>query len=60
MGRHAGSERVSLAPRSGSGSSTGVSDGNRDGNDDSRQHPEAAVNSRLLSHFRPELGIRYT
>ena len=35
-------------------------DGNRDGNDGGHQRPEATVNSQLLSHVRPELGIRYT
>jgi len=37
-----------------------MSDGNHDGNDGSRQRPDAAVNSHLLSHIQPELGIRYT
>jgi hypothetical protein len=31
--------------------SASVSDGNRDGNDGSRQRPEAAVNSHVLSHI---------
>jgi hypothetical protein len=38
-------------PRPGSGRSASVSDGNRDGNDGSRQRPEAAVNSHVLSHI---------
>jgi hypothetical protein len=29
----------------------GISGGNRDGNDGGRQRPDAAVNSRLLSHI---------
>ncbi len=37
-----------------------MSDGNHDGNDGSRQRPDAAVNSHVLSHIRSELGIRYT
>ena len=37
-----------------------ISDDNRDGNGDSRQRTEAAVNSHVLQHIRPELGIRYT
>jgi hypothetical protein len=37
-----------------------VSDGNHDGNDGSRQRPDAAVNSHVLSRILPELGIRYT
>jgi len=37
-----------------------MSGGNHDGNDGSRQRPDAAVNSRVLSQIRPELGIRYT
>jgi hypothetical protein len=38
-------------PGPGSGRSASVSDGNRDGNDGSRQRPEAAVNSPVLSHI---------
>jgi hypothetical protein len=38
-------------PRVRSGRSAGISDGNRDGNDGSRQRPEAAVNSHVLSHI---------
>jgi hypothetical protein len=30
------------------------------GNDGSRQRPDAAVNSHVLTQIRPELGIRYT
>jgi hypothetical protein len=37
-----------------------MSDGNHDGNDGSRQRPDAAVNSHVLSQILPELGIRYT
>ena len=51
---------ASMTPRQRSGRSASTSDGNRDGNDGSRQRPEAAVNTRLLSHIQPELGIRYT
>jgi hypothetical protein len=40
--------------------SADISDGNGDGNDCSRQHPDAAADSRVLSHIPPELGIRYT
>jgi hypothetical protein len=47
-------------PRLRDGRSAGISDGNRDGNDCSRQRPDAAVDSRVLSHIPPELGIRYT
>jgi hypothetical protein len=36
-----------------------ISDGNHDGNDGSHQRPDAAVNSHVLSHIQPELGIRY-
>jgi hypothetical protein len=43
-----------------SGRSARISDGNHDGNDGSRQRSGAAVNSHVLSHIRPELGIRYT
>jgi hypothetical protein len=53
------SDRASLTPRLRGGRSAGISDGNRDGNDGSRQRPETAVNSRVLSHIEPELGIRY-
>jgi hypothetical protein len=38
----------------------GISDGNRDGNDGSRQQPETAINSQLLSPVCYDLGIRYT
>ena len=37
-----------------------VSAGNHDGNDASRQRFDAAIGSRLLSHIRPDPGIRYT
>ncbi len=37
-----------------------ISDGNRDGNDGAHRQPRATVNSQLLSHVLPELGIRYT
>jgi hypothetical protein len=37
-----------------------MSDGNRDGNNASRQRPKAALNSRVLSPIRSELGMRYT
>ena len=47
-------------PRLRSGRSAGISDGNRDGNDGSRQQPEAAINSQLLSYVSSDLGIRYT
>ena len=47
-------------PRCNSGRSARISDGNHDGNDGSRQRTDAAVNSHVLSHIRPELGIRYT
>ena len=43
-------DRERLTPRLGSGRSAGISDGNRDGNDGSREQPEAAINSQLLSH----------
>jgi hypothetical protein len=36
------------------------SEGNRDGNNGSRQQPEAAINSQLLSRISSDLGIRYT
>ena len=49
-----------LTSRLRGGSSARILDGNRDGNDGSRQRPNAAVNSHVLSHFQPELGIRYT
>jgi hypothetical protein len=35
--------------------SAGISDGSRDGNDGSRQRPDAAVNSHVLSHIQSEL-----
>jgi len=47
-------------PRLRSGRSARISDGNRDGNDGSRQRPEAAANSHVLSHVQRELGNRYT
>lgn len=54
------SDRASLTPRLHGGRSAVISDGNRDGNDGSHQRPGAVVDSQLLSHIRPELGIRYT
>jgi hypothetical protein len=42
--------RPDPTPRLRSGRSTGISDGNRDGNVGSREQPEAAINSQLLSH----------
>jgi hypothetical protein len=45
------SDRASLTPRLRKGTSAAISDGNHDGNDGSRQHPGAAVNSRVLSHI---------
>ena len=42
------------------GRSAGLSDGNREGNDRSRQRPDAAVDSHVLSRVSPQLGIRYT
>ena len=54
-------DAVGAAPRRlQGGRSAGISDGNRDGNDGSRQRHETAVNSRVLSHIQPEMGIRYT
>lgn len=49
-----------LTPRRGSGKSVRICDGNHDGNDGSRQRPNAAVNSHVLSQIRRQLGIRYT
>ena len=37
-----------------------ISDGNRDGNDGTHRRPRATVNSQLLSHVSPELGIHHT
>jgi hypothetical protein len=37
-------------PASGVEGPRGISDGNRDGKDGSREQPEAAINSQLLSH----------
>jgi hypothetical protein len=40
------------------GGPLGIADGNRDGNDGTHRQPRATVNSQLLSHVLPELGIR--
>jgi len=56
-------DRASMTPRLRGGRSARISDGNRDGNDGNdgnRQRPSTTVNSHVLSHVQPELGIRYT
>ena len=52
-------DRRNLIPHPRSGRSAGFPDGNRDGNNGSRQRPDTVVNSHLLSHIQPELGIHY-
>jgi hypothetical protein len=54
------SPSLESTPRLRGGRPAGISDGNRDGNDGSRQRPDAAVDSRVLSYIPPELVIRYT